>query len=306
MKYAYVLVLWCLLFTGCASQNIWVSPSRNASEAQKDFGECKYDSQKSSFVPYGNGTSPISAGVQEGFQSVTLMNECMRSRGYSLVDKYEWEAKQANNSNNRKEYDSAMKLKDYPRALEMAAILISDNPSSATAYALRGHAYYNLSKYDDAITAYNKAIALDDKHIGAISMKAICFAENGEHDIALELANIAVNIKNSDSSVFNNRAVVYNKKGDYDKALEDCNKSLALNNSSPSAHRQKGLAYFGKEHYEKSIVEFNKAITIDSMYDKAYLGRGEAYLKLGKADNATSDFKKACELGNKESCSKVK
>jgi len=87
VKKSHLLVVAVFLFSGCAGQRVWVNPSKNHEEAQKDFRECKYDSQKSSYTPYGNGTSPISAGIQEGFQSVTLMNECMRSRGYYLTNK---------------------------------------------------------------------------------------------------------------------------------------------------------------------------------------------------------------------------
>ena len=88
--------------------------------------------------------------------------------------------------------------------------------------------------------------------------------------------------------------------------MEDCNKAIALDTNRPNFYKNRGLAYHGKLEYDKAIEQFNKSMTIDPAYMYAYTGRGETYLKMGKLENAASDFKKACELGDKDSCSKAK
>lgn len=307
IKISHTFMLFALLLSfGCAPSRVWVNPSKNGDEAQKDFRECQYDANKSSYTPYGDGRSPISAGVQEGFQSVTLMNDCMRLRGYYLVNKYQHEAEVAQNTNTVNAINEAIKQNDFSKALEISNTLIANNPNDVRAHMSRGNVYYLQGKFNDAIAEYNLIITQYPKHASAFSMKAVCFAEIGEFDIAVELANMSIDMIKNNEQFHNNRAAVFNKKGNFDKAIDDCNKAIALNSSRPNPYRQKGLAFYGKEQYDKSLAEFNKAIAIDITYDKAYLGRGETYLKTGKLKNATADFKKACELGNKESCQKIK
>lgn len=305
MRYFAFVSFLVLLCSGCANQNVWVNPTKNATEAHKDLAECKYDSNKSSFVPYGNDTSPISAGIQEGFQSSSLMAQCMRSRGYNLVNRQELEEKKANYKIHTDAFNLAMKNKDFNKALEIANNAISQFPSQADAYYGRGNAYYSLKKYNEAIADYNKAISLGYKKVQVFIYKAQAFIELKEYDIAIEIINQALTT-NNDSSLYNTRAYVLNTKGDYDKAIEDCNKSIALDTNKPNAYKNRGLAYSGKKEYEKAIEQFNKAISIDPTYMYAYDGRGDTYIKLANKDKAMADFKTACDKGLKISCDKMK
>ena len=305
MKKLAVLLLSLFVLSGCANQSVWVNPSKNDAEAQKDFRECKYDSGKSSFVPYSNVTSPISAGIQEGFQSANLLSECMRSRGYNLVNRQSFEENKNANKQTYNNIDEAFKNKDYSRVIEITDRHLYSNPNDIEVYVARGHAYTWLGKYNEAITDYNKASTLGSKNLKLVVGKATCFAQIGEYDVALEAVNQAL-VLQQDASLYNIRAYVYYKKGEFDKALEDCNKSIALDNNKPNVYKNRGLALYGKMQYEKAIEQFNKSISIELAYAKAYDGRGDTYLKLGKNENAMLDFRKACEFGEKESCAKVK
>ncbi|MDD2500380.1 MAG: tetratricopeptide repeat protein [Geobacter sp.] len=303
MKNFHLLITIALLLSGCAGQSVWVNPTKNHEEAQKDFRECKYDSQKSSYTPYGNGTSPISAGIQEGFQSVTLMNECMRSRGYYLTNRQQLEEKKAKNNQATDEFKSAIKNKDYNKALDIMNVMISQNTDNYDLYHARGNVYYAMKRYNEAITDFNKSIALGNKAPVIYVAKGNAFAELGEYDVVIELINQALST-NNDASFYNIRAYALNKKGDYVKAMEDCNRAIALDASKPNYYKNRGLAYHGKMEYEKALEQFNKSIALDPAYIYAYVGRGETYLKMGKNENASADFKKACELGDKAACNR--
>lgn len=304
MKKSHLLIIAVFLLSGCAGQSVWVNPSKNHEEAQKDFRECKYDSQKSSYTPYGNGTSPISAGIQEGFQSVTLMNECMRSRGYYLTNRQEHEEKKQANNQAFEDAKSAMKTKNYAKALDIVNALILQNPDNFSLYQARAEVYYAMEKYNETITDLNKSISLGNKTSHVHMVKAQAFADLGEHDVAIESINQALTIKH-DAVLYNIRAYVLNKKGEYDKAIEDCNRAIALDASKPNAYKNRGLAYYGKKEYEKAFEQFNKSISIDPAYAYAYAGRAETYKSTGKPESAAADFKKACELGDKAACKKI-
>jgi hypothetical protein len=90
MKATFIaLVGGMLLVSGCANRMAWVREGTDAAQAQQDIERCKYEAHKNSFVPFGNGISPVSAGFQEGMQSASLTNQCMSAKGYHLVDRNE-------------------------------------------------------------------------------------------------------------------------------------------------------------------------------------------------------------------------
>ena len=303
MKYLVFLFVFASI-TGCSSQMAWVRNNTDSEQAQKDFNECKFESTKNSFVPYGTGISPISAGIQEGFQKSTLMNQCMEAKGYFLISKTDLEKKKINRENTINEYKIALANGEHGKALEITNQLINESPNEFGPYQGRGNVYFFMKKYNEAISDYNKAISLGCKEIEVYIFKSQAFLELNEFDIAIESCNQGLKIEEN-ATLLNFRAYAKNKTGNYDSALDDCNKSISLDSNKPNPYKNRGLAYFGKSQYEKAITEFDKAINIDSKFYTAYAGRGDAFLKLGNKKRAIEDYKIACDYGDKQSCSKI-
>jgi tetratricopeptide (TPR) repeat protein len=315
-RLSILLAMGLLVFSGCANDKIWLNSSKSDADAQKDLRECKYDSEKSSFVPYGNGVSVTSAAIQGAFQNSSLMTSCMVSRGYVLVDR-----SQIGTLTNP--YDQSLKtIKDAISTKDINTILIAIDShlniysADCEIYVLKANYYMQLSKWDIAIINFDKAIeSSKDRRFGneLINLqkavyrgKARCLLETGEFEISLALINVSIDLDRTNAELYNNRAYILTKIGDYDKAIEDCNKSIVLGTTAPEPYKNRGLAYFGKGQYERAIDSFNKSIASNNTYAKAYLGRGDVYEKLGKLDIAMLDFKKACEFGNQEACLKIK
>jgi hypothetical protein len=80
MKKAFFF--WLLFLCGCAPQKMWFSPAKNYAEAEQDYRQCQS-------MPAGSGYSPPSdsaPGRGAGQQTGTVA-ECMKAKGYYLVDK---------------------------------------------------------------------------------------------------------------------------------------------------------------------------------------------------------------------------
>jgi len=76
-----------ILISGCAtSTNVWYNPSVSQQQAQKDWNQCEYEASRGAYTPMGAFDSPISSGIQEGFQKVSLMSKCMTAKGYYLTN----------------------------------------------------------------------------------------------------------------------------------------------------------------------------------------------------------------------------
>ena len=87
MKKHYFTLVAFLGLIGCAgSSMVYHNPSVSYEQSQRDYRQCDYESSAGSYTPMGVFDSPISSGIQEGIQKVSLMNKCMFAKGYQLVD----------------------------------------------------------------------------------------------------------------------------------------------------------------------------------------------------------------------------
>ena len=88
MKNMIFLFVVLSTLVGCAaSTQVWYKQSATNQQAQTDWTQCEYEASRGSYTPMGAFDSPISAGIQEGFQKVSLMNKCMTAKGYYLTEK---------------------------------------------------------------------------------------------------------------------------------------------------------------------------------------------------------------------------
>ena len=80
-----------------------------------------------------------------------------------------------------------IKKEDYTGALAMLETEISRNPDNADAWNLTGFASRKLGDYSASEVAYNKALAIDPKHKGALEYKGELFLTLGNLEGAEEM-----------------------------------------------------------------------------------------------------------------------
>ncbi len=69
----------------------------------------------------------------------------------------------------------ALSAKNWTLAASSFKKVIAENPKNADAYNLLGYSSRWLGKYDEAFAAYDKALALDPKHKGALEYSGIAY-----------------------------------------------------------------------------------------------------------------------------------
>ena len=69
----------------------------------------------------------------------------------------------------------ALKAKNWTLAASSFKKVVAENPKNADAYNLLGYSSRWLGKYDEAFAAYDKALALDPKHKGALEYSGIAY-----------------------------------------------------------------------------------------------------------------------------------
>ncbi len=87
----------------------------------------------------------------------------------------------------------ALKTKNWALAAASFKKVVADNPKNADAYNLLGYSSRWLGKYDEAFAAYDKALALDPKHKGALEYSGVAYLKvNQKAKAEAQLAKLKV------------------------------------------------------------------------------------------------------------------
>ena len=74
----------------------------------------------------------------------------------------------------------AIEAKNCALAASSFSKVVAQNPQNADAYNLLGYSNRWLGKYDEAFAAYNKALALDPRHKGALEYSGMGYLKVGQ------------------------------------------------------------------------------------------------------------------------------
>ena len=78
----------------------------------------------------------------------------------------------------------AIAAKNWKLAAESFKKVVADNPKNADGYNLLGYSSRWLGKYDEAFAAYDKALALEPKHKGALEYSGVAYLKVNQKDKA--------------------------------------------------------------------------------------------------------------------------
>ncbi len=130
---------------------------------------------------------------------------------------------------------------------------------------IRGNQSFGAKRYDEAITFYKQALALDPESI----------------DIKYNLG------------------VAFGKKGMLDDSIAAYEQVLAVNPRHAQAHNNLGITYEKKGMAEKAHSEYEKAVSADPNLAPALFNLGKSYLTRGAHDQAADYLYKAGLLFHK-------
>merc|ERR1712194_156098 len=108
-----------------------------------------------------------------------------------------------------------------------------EDQKAALACKARGNDLYKSKKFDDAIAAYDEAIAFDSTNMTFVNNKAAVYFTVKKYDECIEACTKAVEIGKANMAPYEDRSKAYTrcakahqKKGDLAKAIEMCKEAL--------------------------------------------------------------------------------
>jgi tetratricopeptide (TPR) repeat protein len=228
------------------------------------------------------------------------------------------------------------KLQDYTSAAKSFEEAKSLGLNTTDLYNLIGWTSYSLNKMDESVSAFDKAITLDEGNVDAYKGRSKANAAQGNYDAAANDLNTLLKINPDDQKIYLNIAELYYASGKVDegdalieerlgvadatekvnllivqgnhhfdkqelelaKALFD--KAYALDDKNGMVMVNQSAVLIAQNKYAEAVVKIDEALAVDAEIKEAYFNRGIANEMLRNVEEACNDWETAFILGSQQ------
>lgn len=199
--------------------------------------------------------------------------------------------------------------KDYDIVIESAKYCIEEQYNQESSLELLGASYYSLAKWTDSIDAYTKGLLYNRKNVGALFMRGLCKANNGDTEAALIDYKSALKFEGlidfDYDRVYNQIAYQQLCLGDLTNAQTNISQAIKRNHFYGNNWDTYGELMYKLGKYQECVRYMGAAITCaigdeNAWTKNSYYYRGLANKRLGYDADALEDLQRAKELGKEE------
>jgi tetratricopeptide (TPR) repeat protein len=205
--------------------------------------------------------------------------------------------RQGNDNDSITAYNKSINIYKYLKRLNTAGINI--NTQYANVYTDMGRSLHNLSRFNEAIDAYDNALSLDPNFFAAWNGKGITLDKQGRHGDAVNAFDKATQLDPSDASAWNNKGNAIFSLGDYEESLHIFDTSIELTPNNEIAWNGRGNALYALGRYEDALQGYDESIKINKIYKYPWNGRGNTLYSLGRYEDALQAYDNATNIDPK-------
>ena len=180
--------------------------------------------------------------------------------------------------------------------LEKSLAITGDNVNSVKALLLRGIAYRQLGRLQEAISEFDDLLRLSPDDILAYNHQAMTYLALSQPQQALRDLDDATQITPNYAEAHSNRGFIQRQLGQPQSVIVHLNEAIRLDPQFEAAYNNRGLAHSDLGNYQRAIEDYDEAIRLNANYLQAYLNRGVVYVNLGQPDSALQDSEQALKL----------
>jgi tetratricopeptide (TPR) repeat protein len=187
-------------------------------------------------------------------------------------------------------------LQRYQDALSAYEKAVKIRPDYAEAWNGQGKVLYELKEYKAALTAYDRAIQLQPDYLEAWVGRGFVLKNLQRYPEAIAAFDKALQLDSQSSEVWNAKGEVYSSLQQYDEAITAYDQAINLQKDNYKAFYNKALALSNVKRYEDAIAFYDKVIAIKPSYAKAWYGKGNALVNLQRYQDALAAYDKAVQF----------
>jgi len=193
-----------------------------------------------------------------------------------------------------------LRMQDFDNARIMCERAVKQLPDNPNLWVMLGEIHHQLQQYDQAVAAFEKAIALDpESKLGYDALIAVGEATN-DLVAAVDIYRRIIKTRPNDANLHYQLGLNLARMNDAQGAAEALEKALELNPSLPRARFVLGLVYFESDRNEPAREEFKKVLSQEPENVRAREHLVGTLGRLGDYDGALRQLKEILARGGQE------
>jgi tetratricopeptide (TPR) repeat protein len=175
---------------------------------------------------------------------------------------------------------------------------ISTKGRTLEAYELhnKGTALANLGRNQEALTCYDRALAIDPHLVESWSSKGVSLSKLGRAEEAVVCIDRALGIKPDDSKAWFNKGVALGVLGRMEEAIACYDRALEISPQDDGVLYNKGIALRDVGRTEEALACFDRVLALNPRDSKAWSHKGLALGRLGRYEERLSCMERALAL----------
>jgi DNA-binding helix-hairpin-helix protein with protein kinase domain/Flp pilus assembly protein TadD len=153
--------------------------------------------------------------------------------------------------------------------------------------------------YQEAIDAYQQAIALNPDLAEAHHELAFAFFKLGKFKESIASSQRAIKLKPGDADTYRNLGLAYSALRQWKEAIAAFGQAIKIAPDDATTHYQLGLAYRNSEQVDAAIEAFAEAVKLRPDFATAHYELGITYLSIDEPQLATEQYNILAELNPK-------
>jgi serine/threonine protein kinase/regulator of sirC expression with transglutaminase-like and TPR domain len=189
---------------------------------------------------------------------------------------------------------------NYQQAIAAFNRAIAMDANNSEAFYDRALTYSRLGKDQEALADVTQAIQLDPNHARAHLLRGNLRFQLGDDRGALDDYNRAIFLDPKQATAYLNRGSAHAAMANEQAALADYNQAIAIDPKLTPAYLNRCLTRSNLNDQAGAIQDCTQAISLQPDYAYAYQNRGLAYRRIGDIQKAIADFNVAIRLSAKD------
>ena len=174
--------------------------------------------------------------------------------------------------------------------------LLRSNPGHAEAHYNHGNVLQALGRPEEALIAYQKALALAGENFGVRVNLGSVLQVLGRYAEAAAHYRKALTLEPGYAEGHNNLANALRKLGQYDEALAHYRKALALRPENAELHSNLGNLLQDLTRFDEALASHERALALKPDFPEAHNNRGNALMSLQRPGEAMAAYEQALAL----------